>query len=665
MSGSQNIIGYAKKVHFQEANVKLFMPEKSHIVQAELEKLGHIPYGTIHLGRDRKTEQDMEACQSIEQPGARLQSQWQISGGVPSYKISSVTSDLPFSEARQQNQTSTDKKSVGLQKTSNSLTALGRSSRDLGEVESYPKDKLTLDSLPNILKQIKKKRAILKHNKGDSSPQQSQSNMASRDDGIGEKKSTERNLEGLDTVRKPLVNYEYDPSSGESSAGSEQEGKSTEIFHKKERHFSESPRHLSKFDSDSESESDYDVEEVPFPCAEDQSVLEKKRRTPILQNIKDFLGYFPVVLPHCCSLCDKTIDTLQDWNQHTNDPLHKLRCLLLQRVYPDWDPGELPAAKKNPFEKGKISTDQLKSKVKMKTNADIPVQSRRENLRNPHSRIVVLGNLPSSGFSDFDTVRLGSTFGKVLKYLKVGEKAFLKMDSEMACNNIVEHFKKKPLFYGRLLTVDISSSQIQPLLKKPSAKIEELLNKVNQADMSTKECYLGPILKDKPDNLKKHLMSESERKSSESSERKESHSSDESSEATDWKSTRTDEIMQQRDPESYEIMEHQSHTNRLQGGDPVGVMWRDDIARSEWWEGCERECRTSHERAQQRGNVERDEWKSSSEKGDWDNSGEIWEWRASTESDSRVHRGSNERAMWGVSERVEGAWGVSMIKGSG
>ncbi|XP_062910941.1 uncharacterized protein LOC134349911 [Mobula hypostoma] len=622
MSESQNIIGYAKKVHFQEANFNLFMPEKSHVVQAELEKLGHIPYSTIHLGRDQKTEQGVEACQSIEQQGVKLQSEWQISGDVLSYKISSATSHSPFSEAGQQSQTSSKvKKSVGLQKTSNNLTALVLSSSDLVEVESYPKDKLTLDSLPNILKQIKKKRAILKHNKGDSSPQQSQSNMASRDDVIGEKKSTERNLEGLDTVRKPLVSYEYDLSSGESSAGSEREGKSSEVFHKKERHFSESPCHLSKFDSDSESESDYDVEEVPFPCAEDQSVLEKKRRTPILQNIRDFLGYFPVVLPHCCSLCDKTIDTLQDWNQHTNDPLHKLRCLLLQRVYPDWDPGELPAAKKNPFDKGKISTDELKNKVKMKTNADIPVQSRRENL------------------------------------------AFLKMDSEMACNNVIEHFKKKPLFYGRLLTVDISSSQIQPLLKKPSAKIEELLNKVNQAEMSTKECFLGPILKDKPDNLKKHLMSEREIKSSESSEREESHSSDESSEATDWKSTRADEIMQQRNRESHglshEIMEHQSHTRRLQSGDPARVMWRDDIARSEWWEGYERECRTSHGRAQQRGNVERDEWRSSSEKGDWEDSGEIWEWRASIESDSGVHGGSSERAMRGVSKRVEDAWGVS------
>ncbi|XP_051869569.1 uncharacterized protein LOC127569204 [Pristis pectinata] len=679
MSKSQNIIGYAKKVHFQDANVNLPAPEKSHVVQIELEKLGQIPYGTIHLGRDQKIKQDVETCQSIEWQGIRLQSQQQILGDAPSCKVSTATSDLPFSETGQQNQPSSSvKKLVGPQKTSNILTAFGLSSKDLDEVESYPSDKLTLDSLPKILKQIKKKRASLKHIKGDSSPQQSQSNRIPRDDGIGEKKSTERSSESQDTVCKPLVNYGYDLSSGESSAGSEQEGKSGEAFHKKERHFSESPHHVSKFDSDSESEIDYEVvEELPFPCAEEQSVLEKKRRTPILQNIKDFLGYLPVVLPHCCSLCDKTIDTLQDWNQHMNDPLHKLRCLLLQRVYPDWVPGELPVAKKNLVEKDKVTTVVLKKKVKMKSNADIPMPSKRESLKDPHSRIVVLGNLPSSGFSDFDTVRLGSTFGRVLKYLKVGEKAFLKMDSEMACNNIIEHFKKKPLFYGRLLSAEISSAQIQPLLKKPSAKIEEMLNKVNQADMSTRECFLGPILKDKPDNLKKHLTSERERKSSESSEREESKSSDESNEAAEWKSTGGNETMQPRNRErvhglSHEIMERQRRMRRLQRGDPERLMWRDSFERDEPWDGCERERRTSHERGQQRGSVEREEQRSSSERGDHGDSGEIGEWRACSErrerrdsSESGVQGGSSERAMWvRGSERVEGAWGVSNERGA-
>lgn len=259
MSTSQNVIDYAKKVHFQGANVNLFPSEKSQVVQIELEKVDHIPYGTIHL-----------------------------------------------SEAGLQNQLSSDvDEPVGPQKTSNIFNALGLSSKDLDEVGNYPKDKLTLDSLPKILKQIKKKRASMKY----CSPQQSLSNSTLCEDGIGERKSTERNFESQEMMRKPLVNYGYDLSSGDSSAGSEYEGKCGEAFHKKERHFSESPHHSNKFDSDSETESDEEV--IDSPCAEEQSVLEKKRKTPILQNIKDFLGCLPMVLPHCCSLCDKAIDTLQ------------------------------------------------------------------------------------------------------------------------------------------------------------------------------------------------------------------------------------------------------------------------------------------------------------------------------------------------------------------
>ncbi|XP_067852016.1 uncharacterized protein [Heptranchias perlo] len=668
MSKGQNIISSAKKVHFQEANVELSTSDESPIIQVELEKLGQIPFGTIHLGRDQKIEQDVEPSQSFELQGVGQQSQ--SSGDASSCKVSTANSNLPSFEAGHQNQLSSHvKKPVGPQKTSNILAALSLSSKDLDEVESYPKDKLTLDSLPKILKQIKKKRASLKHSKGDSSPQQCPSNRTSRDDGIEEKSSKKSNSESQDTVRKPLVNYDYDPSSGESSPGSEQEGISGDGFHKKERHFSESPHHLSKFDSDSDSESDYEeVDELPFPCAEELSLLERKRRTPIVQNIKDFLGYLPVVLPHCCSLCDKIIDTLQDWNEHMNDPLHKLRCLLLQRVYPDWVPGELPVAKKNPVVKCKVPTVIRKKKVKVKrsTESKIPTQGKRENLKEPHNRIVVLGNLPSSGFSDFDTVRLGSTFGKVLKYLKVGEKAFLKMDSEIASNNIIEHFKKKPLFYGRLLTADISSAQIQPLLKKPSAKIEEMLNKVNQADISTRECFLGPILKNKPDDLKKYPTSERERKSSESSEKAESKSSDESSEIAEWKSFESFERVQRRSRErqqrrnrerqqrrSREIIQRRSRERRERRISREREERRVSRERGERRVSRERgERRGSRERGERRGSDERGERRGSDERGERRGSSERGERRGSSERGER--RGSSERGeRRGSSERGE------------
>ncbi|XP_067899180.1 matrin-3-like [Heterodontus francisci] len=659
MSKGQNIIGGAKKVHFQDANVDLSASDQSPVAQIEVEKLSQIPYGTIHLRRDQKIEQDVEPCQNFELQSGRLQSQSQTSGDASSCKMNTANSNLSSFEAGHQNQLlSHVKKPVRSQKTSNILAALGLSSKDLDEVESYPKDKLTLDSLPKILKQIKKKRASLKHSKGDNSPQQSHSTRTSRDDGTEEKPLKERNSESQGIVRKPLVNYGYDPSSGESSAGSEQDGISGDSFRKKERHFSESPRHQSKFDSDSETESDYEVvEELPFPCAEELSLLEKKRRTPILQNIKDFLGYLPVVLPHCCSLCDKIIDTLQDWNDHMNDPLHKLRCLLLQRVYPDWVPGELPVAKKNPVTKTKAPTLILKKKVKVKRSTDVPIQSKRENPKEPRSRIVVLSNLPSSGFSDFDTVRLGSTFGKVLKYLKVGEKAFLKMDSEIATNNIIEHFKRKPLFYGRLLTANISSAQIQPLLKKPSAKIEEMLNKVNQADISARECFLGPILKNKPGDLKKYSTSERERRSSESSERAETKSSDESSETAEWKNFESYDTIQRRNRErmqrrrrerverrSRKIIQRRSRERRLRRANRGRGVQGASRERGVRWASRERGGRRdSHERGGRRDSHERGERRGSRERADRRDSHE-----------RGLRRGSSERGEQGASiERGE------------
>ncbi|XP_048459880.1 uncharacterized protein LOC109927390 [Rhincodon typus] len=630
MSKGQHVIGSAKKVHFQVANVDL---SDQSPVQIEFEKLSHIPCGTIHLGRDQKIEQVVESSQNFE-----LQSQDETSVSASSRKINISKSSLPSFEAQQQDQLSSHvKKPVSSQKTSNILAVLGLSSKDLDEVKGFPKDKLTLDTLPKILKQIKKKRASLKHGKSDNSPQQNQSTGTSRDGSIEEKPSTK----GQGTVIKPLVNYGYDPSSGESSPGSEREEVSGDGSRKKERHFTESPNCRSKFDSDSETESDYEiVEEHHMPC-EEESLLETKRKTPILQNIKDFLGYLPVVLPHCCSLCDKIIDTLQDWNGHMNDPLHKLRCLLLQRVYPDWNPGELPDTKKSP-EKTKAPIVVLKKKVKIKRNTEFPEQSKRENLKELRSRVVVLSNLPSSGFSDFDTVRLGSGFGRVLKYLKVGEKAFLKMDSEIATNNLIEHFRRNPLFYGRLLTVNISSAQIQPLLKKPSAKIEEMLKKVNQADISTKECFLGPILKHKPDDLKKSSPSGRERKSSESSEKAESKSSDESDGTEGWRSFsrtrhRNREKMQHGNRDriarrNSKLKQRQSHESR---------EWRANRGRGMRRTSRERgERRGSRERGERRGSRERGERRGSRERGERRGSRDRAERRGGRER--RVHRGSRE-----------------------
>ncbi|GCC32117.1 hypothetical protein chiPu_0010577 [Chiloscyllium punctatum] len=672
MSKGQNIIGCAKKVHFQVANVDL---SDQSPVQIEFEKLSHIPYGTIHLGRDQEIEEDVESSQNFE-----LQSHDETTVTASSRKINTAKSSLPSFEAQQQNQLSPHiKKPVSSQKTSNILAALGLSSKDLDEVKSFPKDKLTLDTLPKILKQIKKKRASLKHGKSDNSPQQNQSTNTSRDGSIEEKPLTK----GQGTVLKPLVNYGYDPSSGESSPGSEREGISGDGSRKKERHFSEFPNCQSKFDSDSDTESDYEiVEEHHEPC-EEESVLETKRKTPILQNIKDFLGYLPVVLPHCCSLCDKIIDTLQDWNGHMNDPLHKLRCLLLQRVYPDWNPGKLPDTKKSP-EKPKAPIVVLKKKVKVKRNTEFSEQSKRENLKELRSRVVVLSNLPSSGFSDFDTVRLGSAFGKVLKYLKVGEKAFLKMDSEIATNNLIEHFRRNPLFYGRLLTVNISSAQIQPLLKKPSAKIEEMLKKVHQADISTKECYLGPILKHKPGDLKKSSPPRRERRSSESSEKAESKSSDESGGTEGWRSSsrmrhRNREKMQHRNREriarrNSKVEQRQSRDSRDWRANRGRGMQETSRERGERRGSRERgECRDSRDRAERRGGRERRlhrgsreqrEQRTSSERGERRGSNERWVRRSSRQ---RIERGAGSSDRGDSSERggstERGEWGCSNERG--
>ncbi|XP_069755345.1 matrin-3-like isoform X5 [Narcine bancroftii] len=114
-------------------------------------------------------------------------------------------------------------------------------------------------------------------------------------------------------------------------------------------------------------------------------------------------------------------------------------------------------------------------------------------------RVALLQNLPPSGYSDADVVKVGASFGKVLNYIvmRLRNQAFLEMESKKCMVDMVKHFRKTPLiFRGTKVTVNASQKYKTLVLKKPGIKVQELLKEQDEADRRRRRSC-SPSLKKK------------------------------------------------------------------------------------------------------------------------------------------------------------------------
>ncbi|XP_051869653.1 matrin-3-like isoform X2 [Pristis pectinata] len=506
------------------------------------------------------------------------------SGGGPSRSSSGLPSLFDVGSRNQPSLAA--QKRIDADRASNILATFGLSSRDLDELSRYPEDKLTPESLPDILMQLKRKRnddgASLNYSRGDSSPREDRSFRASRSE-WEEERRFRNNFEGRDPDADPVVNYDHG-SSRESSfryydrKDYEPERLRGDDFRRDDMRLSDP---MYKYDSDY-------GKMGPSSRGQERSLFERKRGSPSLSNVNDYHGFLPAMFPHLCSLCDVTVHSVKEWNQHRNEPAHKRRCLLLLEIYPQWVPEDVPTTRNNPSarqsnlapdaasailaairqldaldphggnRKGQIQnkrnmamdepgrvlhmTELPKGKCKVKdilklaqpfgiitkylllntksegfvematsgqaqtavafysmkpailygkkVRVDMShkykeIDLKKQKQERSGGRVALLQNLPPSGYSDADVVKIGTSFGKVLNYIvmRLRNQAFLEMESKKCMVDMVKHYKKTPLiFRGRKVTVDASQKYKTLVLKKPSIKVQELLKEQDEAD---------------------------------------------------------------------------------------------------------------------------------------------------------------------------------------
>ncbi|XP_069725726.1 matrin-3 isoform X1 [Phaenicophaeus curvirostris] len=216
----------------------------------------------------------------------------------------------------------------------NILASFGLSARDLDELSRYPEDKITPENLPQILLQLKRRRAEESYGRDGRSSTREPPYRVPRDDWEEKRHFRRDSFDDRGPSLNPVVDYDHGSRSQESGYYDRMDYEDDRLRDgercRDESFYGETSHNYHKFDSE------YDrMGRGPGP---ERSLFEKKRGAPPNSNIEDFHGFLPKGYPHLCSICDMPVHSNKEWNHHINGATHSRRCQLLLEIYPEWNP---------------------------------------------------------------------------------------------------------------------------------------------------------------------------------------------------------------------------------------------------------------------------------------------------------------------------------------
>ncbi|XP_010126662.1 PREDICTED: matrin-3 isoform X2 [Chlamydotis macqueenii] len=216
----------------------------------------------------------------------------------------------------------------------NILASFGLSARDLDELSRYPEDKITPENLPQILLQLKRRRAEEGYGRDGRSSTREPPYRVPRDDWEEKRHFRRDSFDDRGPSLNPVVDYDHGSRSQESGYYDRMDYEDDRLRDgercRDESFYGETSHNYHKFDSE------YDrMGRGPGP---ERSLFEKKRGAPPNSNIEDFHGFLPKGYPHLCSICDMPVHSNKEWNHHINGATHSRRCQLLLEIYPEWNP---------------------------------------------------------------------------------------------------------------------------------------------------------------------------------------------------------------------------------------------------------------------------------------------------------------------------------------
>ncbi|XP_062989320.1 RNA-binding protein 20 [Elgaria multicarinata webbii] len=231
------------------------------------------------------------------------------------------------------------------------------------------------------------------------------------------------------------------------------------------------------------------------PVAHDLSV-----RPLQSHELNDFHSIEPLGFPHICTLCDKKVFDLKDWDQHIKGNVHIQKCMafsentdvrcvlnsaegMLHSSSPNnTSVFNLPGTEDYPLTAGSSYNSTSSFGQPGSTFSSVPPGVNLPQRKCTPGRVVHICNLPEGSCTENDVINLGLPFGKVTNYILMKStcQAFLEMAYTEAAQAMVQYYKEKPaMINDDKLLIRMSKRYRELQLKKPGRNVAAIIQDIH------------------------------------------------------------------------------------------------------------------------------------------------------------------------------------------
>nr|XP_020635490.1 RNA-binding protein 20 isoform X2 [Pogona vitticeps] len=239
----------------------------------------------------------------------------------------------------------------------------------------------------------------------------------------------------------------------------------------------------------------------------------KQKQEPIIPDLSvrplqshelnDFHSLAPLCFPHICTLCNKKLFDLKDWDQHIKGNLHIQKCMALSEktntkcVFSSAE-GLLHSSSLNNTPVFNLSSAEVPSDYALtagssynstssfgqssSTFSSVPFGVNVPQRKSNPGRVVHICNLPEGSCTENDVINLGLPFGKVTNYIlmKSTNQAFLEMAYTEAAQAMVQYYKETPaMINDEKLLIRMSKRYKELQLKKPGKNVAAIIQDIH------------------------------------------------------------------------------------------------------------------------------------------------------------------------------------------
>ncbi|KAJ0033189.1 hypothetical protein NQD34_000296 [Periophthalmus magnuspinnatus] len=192
-------------------------------------------------------------------------------------------------------------------------------------------------------------------------------------------------------------------------------------------------------------------------------------------QVNDYYGVTPSQLPHQCSICDKKVYNLKDWEQHVKGKLH-----LQNKTQYNSETGLLTYYVFTKMSNLTIYVHSVSEGCSQKVTLSPFLQSFPPR-KGTVGRVVHICNLPEGSCTENDVINLGLPFGKVTNYIlmRSTHQAFLEMAYVEAALAMVQYYQLTPaMINNQKLLIRMSKRYNELQLKKPGKDVETIIHDI-------------------------------------------------------------------------------------------------------------------------------------------------------------------------------------------